>query len=170
MSFFGGILSPHGMDRRRRRADPYQAGIDNSRREFGVLRQEAIAGMNRGGTRSLGCREQLSLGQIAFAGGGRADADRFVGFPNEGHGGIDVGVNGNRPHAEPFGRANDAAGDFAAIRDQHGVDHAGHIRNTPNRGWSGIGAFSVTLNARPRMSRVCAGSMMPSSQRRAVAK
>ncbi len=44
-----------------------------------------------------------------------------------------------------------------------------HIRNTPKRGVSGIGAFSVAANARPRTSRVWAGSITPSSHRRAVA-
>src|SRR5690606_1691355 len=43
-----------------------------------------------------------------------------------------------------------------------------HIRNTPNPR-SSTGAFSVAAKASPRTSRVCAGSMMPSSQRRAVA-
>ena len=44
-----------------------------------------------------------------------------------------------------------------------------HIRNTPNAGRSGIGALRVAAKARPRTSRVCAGSMMPSSHSRAVA-
>ena len=44
-----------------------------------------------------------------------------------------------------------------------------HILNTPNCGRSGIGAFSDAAKARPSTSRVCAGSMMPSSHSRAVA-
>ena len=44
-----------------------------------------------------------------------------------------------------------------------------HILNTPNCGRSGIGAFSVAAKASPSTSRVCAGSMMPSSHSRAVA-
>ncbi|CAM3183454.1 hypothetical protein SPAN111604_08880 [Sphingomonas antarctica] len=44
-----------------------------------------------------------------------------------------------------------------------------HIRNTPKRAPSSIGALSVAAKARPNTSRVCAGSMMPSSHRRAVA-
>ncbi len=47
--------------------------------------------------------------------------------------------------------------------------HRRHIRNTPNCARSGIGAFSVAAKARPSTSLVCAGSMMPSSHRRAVA-
>ncbi len=44
-----------------------------------------------------------------------------------------------------------------------------HIRNTPKRVPSSTGAFNVAANASPRTSRVCAGSMMPSSHNRAVA-
>ncbi len=44
-----------------------------------------------------------------------------------------------------------------------------HIRNTPKRAPSAIGAFSDAASARPSTSRVCGGSMMPSSHNRAVA-
>ena len=44
-----------------------------------------------------------------------------------------------------------------------------HIRNTPNRGASSTGAFSAAANASPNTSRVCAGSIIPSSHSRAVA-
>jgi hypothetical protein len=44
----------------------------------------------------------------------------------------------------------------------------GYIRNRPNV-VSGIGAFRLALMARPSTSRVWAGSMTPSSHRRAVA-
>ena len=44
-----------------------------------------------------------------------------------------------------------------------------HIRNTPKRAPSSPGALSVAAKAKPNTSRVCAGSMMPSSHRRAVA-
>ncbi len=44
-----------------------------------------------------------------------------------------------------------------------------HIRNTPNVARSGTGALRQAASARPSTSRVCAGSMMPSSHRCAVA-
>ena len=44
-----------------------------------------------------------------------------------------------------------------------------HIRNTPNRGASSTGAFNAAASAKPKTSRVCAGSITPSSHRRAVA-
>ncbi len=49
------------------------------------------------------------------------------------------------------------------------MEHPDHIRNTPNCGRSGIGASNVAASASPRTSRVCAGSITPSSHIRAVA-
>ena len=50
-----------------------------------------------------------------------------------------------------------------------GQDGQGHyIRNTPNL-VSSIGALSAADKAKPTTSRVCAGSIMPSSHKRALA-
>ena len=49
-----------------------------------------------------------------------------------------------------------------------GAPHLHHIRNTPKRVAS-IGAFKAADNPRPSTRRVSAGSMMPSSHRRALA-
>ena len=45
----------------------------------------------------------------------------------------------------------------------------GHILNTPKRAPSSTGAFNVAASANPNTSRVCAGSIIPSSHNRAVA-
>jgi putative endonuclease len=55
------------------------------------------------------------------------------------------------------------------VTEGGGADGPHHIRNTPNAGRSGIGALRVAARASPSTSRVCAGSIMPSSHRRAVA-
>jgi hypothetical protein len=47
--------------------------------------------------------------------------------------------------------------------------HRAHIRKMPKRVGSGGGAFVPAASASPSTVRVSAGSMMPSSQRRAVA-
>lgn len=47
--------------------------------------------------------------------------------------------------------------------------HLHYILNTPNCARCSIGAFSVAAKASPSTSRVCTGSMTPSSHRRAVA-
>jgi hypothetical protein len=49
------------------------------------------------------------------------------------------------------------------------ITHCLYIRNVPYRP-PGKGAFMVTENARARAVRVWAGSRMPSSHRRALAK
>ena len=54
-------------------------------------------------------------------------------------------------------------------KDQKYGQEPPHIRNTPNAGRSGIGASKLTAKANPSTSRVCAGSITPSSHSRAVA-
>ena len=75
----------------------------------------------------------------------------------------------------PARRADDAAGDLAAIGDQDLGEHLGpslqpclrsHILNTPNF-VSGIGALSAAERLSASTSRDLAGSMMPSSHSRA---
>jgi len=44
-----------------------------------------------------------------------------------------------------------------------------YILNTPKRGAGGIGASRQAVSASPSTSRVCTGSITPSSHRRAVA-
>jgi hypothetical protein len=62
--------------------------------------------------------------------------------------------------------ADDPAGDLAAIGDE---ERGSAITSGTRRSAAlGIGALSGA-NARPSTSRVCAGSMMPSSHSRAVA-
>ena len=56
---------------------------------------------------------------------------------------------------------------FVLRRDVDVVVH--HMRNTPNFGLSGIGAFRLALSASASTRRVSAGSITPSSHSRAVA-
>ncbi len=82
--------------------------------------------------------------------------------------GIGLAEDGDGGDTHPPRGADDADGDLAAIGDEDFAEHHHHIRNRPNL-VGGIGACSAALKARPRTSRVMAGGMMPSSQRRAVA-
>ena len=85
--------------------------------------------------------------------------------------GVGLGIDRDGVDAEPASGGEHAAGDLATIGDQDRFEHGfrPHIRKTPKR-VSGIGAFSEAEMDRPRTSRVWAGSMTPSSHRRAVAK
>ena len=109
----------------------------------------------------------------------------LVGHRDMQRAGVGVGIDGDGAHAHPARRADDAAGDLAAIGDQDLGEHdlsvpsastnsrrhahvaaRAHILNTPNL-VSGTGAFSAAESDSASTSRVCAGSMMPSSHSRA---
>jgi hypothetical protein len=69
----GAVLETHGAHRRRRRADKDDTGIGAGLGKAGVLRQEAVAGMDAAGLRGLGGGDQLVDDEIAL--GGRRWAD-----------------------------------------------------------------------------------------------
>src|ERR1700722_15359464 len=120
---------------------------------------------------ALACRVQDFLScEIAFMRCGGAGEECGIGFHDERRGRVGFGIDGDAAYAEKARGADDAARDFPAIGDQDGGEHAHYIRNRPKCGLGGMGALSAAEMARPSTSRVCAGSMMPSSQSRAVAK
>ena len=165
--FLGRVLATHGPDGGRRRADPDQSRVHHALREFRIFRQEPVAGMNCVRARIARRRQNLSRIQIAFPRRGGADAQRTVGLARKRHARIGVREYGNCFDAHAPGGADDPPCDFAPIGNQQASHH--HIRNRPNRGLTGIGAFKLAASARPSTSRVCTGSMMPSSHSRAVA-
>src|SRR5262249_15339438 len=104
-------LRAHGLDRRRRRADPDDAGVRACARERRVLRQKPVAGMDRVGARTARRGEQGILVEIAV------EHVRLVRIGGVGGVTVRVGVDRHRP--DPAQRPEDADGDFAAIGDQH---------------------------------------------------
>ena len=164
----GGVLLPHRADAGGVGADPDDPGIDHGLREIGILAEEAIARMDRLRARRQCRRDDAFAHQIAFARRRRPDRHRIVRHPHMHRLRIGVRIYRHGPYPHRPRGADDATGDLAAIGDQEGLDHA-HIRNRPNDGRSAMGAFSVAAKARPSTSRVCAGSMIPSSHSRAVA-
>ena len=69
--------------------------------ERGVLRQEAVAGMDRVRAGSLrGCDDRVHV-EIARARRRRADADRLVGGPDVQRVGVGVGIDRDGADAEP---------------------------------------------------------------------
>ncbi len=85
---------------------------------------------------------------------------------------VGVRIDRHGPDAHALRRAHDPAGDLAAVGDQELLEaptHHRHILKMPKRVGSGGGAFMPAASASPSTVRVSAGSMMPSSQRRAVA-
>ncbi|MNW68341.1 hypothetical protein D3C74_470870 [compost metagenome] len=88
--------------------------------------------------------------------------------------GIGVGIDGHRANAQGAQGADNAHRDFTAIGDQDRIkkvcvhhDLLGYIRNRPKL-VSGTAVRAQTSRARPSTLRVSAGSMTPSSHKRAV--
>ena len=159
-------LAAHDADRCGRRADEDDAGGRAGPGEIRVLREEAVAGVDRlgaGGARDL---DDAVGTQVGIARGRGADRMRLIRQRDVQGVGIGLAEHGDAADAQALRRAHDAAGDLPAIGDEQAAEH--HMRNTPKR-VSLIGALSAALMARPSTSRVSAGSMMPSSHRRAVA-
>ena len=93
--------------------------------EVGVLRQEAVAGVDRlGAGRLRGGQDRLGVA-VGRRRVGRADQDRLVGLRDERHAGVGFRVDRDRADAEPLGGADDPAGDLAPVRDEQRADHAG---------------------------------------------
>ncbi len=139
----GVVLARHRLHRLGRRADPDEAGVGDGAGEAGVLGQEAVAGVH-----GLGSGRER-LGDL----GGRVE--------------VVTGADG-RADAEPVAGAGDPGSDLAAVGDEDRLEHPHHIRKTPYDG-AGIGpAWAAAARPMPRTRRVSAGSMIPSSHRRAV--
>ena len=166
-------LRSHAADRVGRRADEDQSGIGAGLRELRILGKKAIAGMYRFGA-ARACRVDDRIdAQVAVLGRRWPDQHRLVGQRHVQGGAIGIGVycDGAQPHA--LGRADDPTGDLPAVGDQQLLeaprDRHHHILKMPKRVGSGGGALRPAASASANTVRVSAGSMMPSSQRRAVA-
>ena len=119
----GGVLQPHGADRRGRRADEHQPCRRHPVDEIGVFGQETVAGMDRFGAGRQSCRDDPVGTQIAFRSGRGADMHCLVGLPDMQRPCIGIGVDRDGAHAHPAGRADDTTGDLAAIGDQDLGEH-----------------------------------------------
>ena len=83
---------------------------------------------------------------------------------------VGVGVDRDRRDAHLVERADDPAGDLAAVGNQNFVKHSceiPYIRKMPYDG-SASGARDAAPSASPSTMRVSSGSMIPSSHSRAV--
>ena len=119
----GAILQPHGADRRRGRADEGEAGLLAGVGEVAAFGQEAVAGMHALRARHSGRVDQTLDVEVALARLRRADEVGLVAQPPMQR--MLVGRREHRDgsHSEPLGGAGDAAGDFAAIGNQDGLEH-----------------------------------------------
>ncbi len=166
-------LRAHQADGRGRRADEDEIGVGAGLRKIGVLGEKSITGMHGLGAGLVGGVDDGVDAKVAVLGRRRADEHRRVGERDVHGAAISVGVDRHRREPHALCRADDPAGDLAAVGDQELVEAPGerhhHILKMPNRVGSGGGALRPAASARPSTVRVSAGSTMPSSQMRAVA-
>ena len=132
----GGDLVAHGCDRLGRRSDERDARLGECGREFLVLGEESVAGMNRVGTSLPRRVDDLGDVEVTLCGRGRPDADRDVGLADVARGRVGVGVDGDAANSHAAQGVDDAAGDLAAVGHQdtaNGSDHVGHVLTSGRR-------------------------------------
>ena len=91
--------------------------------EAGALGEEAIARMDGLGAGRLAGGDDLVGDQVAFGGRRRADMHRLVGHLHKRRARVGVGIDRDGLDAHAARRADDAAGNFAAIGDEDFLEH-----------------------------------------------
>src|SRR5262249_16146335 len=100
--------------------------------------------MNAVGAAALRNLDQPCRGEIALGRVGRPNEMRFVGKTHVQRAGIRLRIDRDGAHAEALGRASDARGDLAAVRDQNRCKHwpsvpnpkfATTLQQAPTRTW-----------------------------------
>ena len=112
----GGVLEPQRAHRRRRRPDEDESRLAAQLGEIGVLGQEPVARVDAFGADPLRQRDDRLAVEIAL--GADADLVRLVGEARVQGAAVGRRRQRDRAHAEPPRRADDPAGDLAAIGDQ----------------------------------------------------
>ena len=115
---FRRVLEAHRADRIGRGADEHQPRRRHLVDEIRVLRQEAVAGMDRLSTGGEGRLDDALADEIAFGRRRGADMHRMVCKLGVQRAAVGVGIDGDGGDAHAAGGADDAAGNFAAICDQ----------------------------------------------------
>ncbi len=130
----GGHLVAEVADRRRRRADPGQAGVDHGLREVGVLGQEPVPRVDGVGAAALGHVEELVHHEVGVRRRAAAEGVGLVGGLDVQGIPVRVGVDGDRRDARVPARPGNPDGDLTAVGDQD-LLHAAHPSlGSPARG------------------------------------
>ncbi|KXK04492.1 MAG: hypothetical protein UZ03_NOB001001370 [Nitrospira sp. OLB3] len=117
-------LAAHEVDGLRGRSDKGDARRLAELGEFGVFRQEAVAGMNRVRADALGDLHDLLPVKEAFDGAGPYEVG-LIGLLDVDAGGVRFGIDRRRRDVEFATPANDAHGDFATIGNENLPEHDG---------------------------------------------
>jgi len=89
-----------------------------------IFRKEAIAGMDRVTSRRARRVQNLADIQIALARGCRPQPVSLIGEANVQRSAVRVAIDCCRPHAKLAASAQDAHGDFPAVRNQNLSEHS----------------------------------------------
>ena len=108
----GAALVPHQLDRRGRRADPDQPGVDDVLRKLGVLTEEAVTGMDRSSSGAAGRVDDAGRVEVG------ADSNRLIGAVEVGGAGVRVGEDRDGGEAERAHGTGDPHRDLTAVGDQ----------------------------------------------------
>ena len=105
-----------------RRPDEHDARRLQRGGEFGVLREESVAGVDGlGAGAARGVDDRVDV-QVALPCGCGPDADRDVGLGDVAGVGVGVAEDGDRADTHLAQRADHPHGDLAAVGDQNGVE------------------------------------------------
>ena len=115
-------LAAHLAHRVGRRADERDAGGGAGVGEVFVLRQEAVAGVDRVGAAGPAGGEDLVDHEVALRGGRRADRDGAIGQLDVRREPVDVAVDRDGLDPALLARTHDANGDLAAVGDEDAAD------------------------------------------------
>ena len=125
-------LVAEGDDRLGGGADPGEPGVDDRLGEVGVLRQEAVAGVDRVGTGLPGGVDDLVDDEVGVAGRGAAEGERLVGGAHVQGVAVGLGVDGDAGQALVLARTGDAHRDLAAVGDQDLLHRCTPSRRDPS--------------------------------------
>ena len=143
------VLQPEAADLIRRRSGERDARALARLGEGRVFAQKSVAGMHRLRAGLLRDFEDARGVQVALACRRRADAHSLIRERDVHRVAVGLGIDRDRSDAQPAERADDAAGDFAAIGYQDFSEHGGWFR--------GAHASRVLVSA-SRRNELCGAS------------
>ncbi len=127
-------LVAHQADHRRGRTDEDEAGLLDRFGKIRVLRQKAIAGMDRRGVRHFRGSDDRGDVQITLRRRRGTDAYSLISHADVLEIAIDSGMHRNRFYSQRVASAQHAQGDLAAVGNQNLVEHGiNRSRTTADR-------------------------------------
>src|SRR5262245_33571700 len=127
------------------RTQKNEAAVLASFSKGGVLAQKSVTRMNRGRSGIMRRFEDCRLVQVALGCRWKPEQDGLIRFRNMGRVAVRFRVDRNRRHTEFAQRADNAAGNDAAVGDQDFFKHAARsVRRIPNEYANGRGVVRVT--------------------------